>query len=94
MYPINRGKREGGRRAGGEERREREGEGDREIFIDYCQQYDCDFEDLYGAITNFYKYNLPVWVTEFSCYGASVQDGVTFVDGILPLFDTSATISR
>jgi len=57
-------------------------------------QYDCNFNSLHGAITNFYKYNKPVWVTEFSCYGGSVSADVTFVNGILPLFDNDAKIAR
>jgi len=50
-------------------------------------QYDCDYNSLHGAVSNFEKYNKSVWVTEFSCYGANVSDEVTFVEGILPLFD-------
>jgi len=57
-------------------------------------QYDCNFYGLHGAITVFYKYNLTVWVTEFSCYGSSVDADVTFVKGIVPLFDNDPKIAR
>jgi len=57
-------------------------------------QYDCNYYSLYGAITVFYKYNKPVWVTEYSCYGSSVSADVTFVNGIVPLFDNDAKIAK
>jgi len=58
-------------------------------------QYDCRPYDLYGAITNFEKYNKPLWVTEFSCYnGPSVDSEVTFVNTIVPLFEGDAKIAR
>jgi len=57
-------------------------------------QYDCNYNGLHGAITNFYKYNRSVWVTEFSCYGSSEQADVTFVRGIVPLFDSDPKITR
>jgi len=57
-------------------------------------QYDCDAESLYGAIGNFKTFNKPIWVTEFSCYGASVGADVNFSMQILPLFDGDADIQR
>ncbi len=60
-----------------------------------AKQYDCVVNNVYGTIVNnFAKYNKPIWVTEFSCYGATVAADVTFANGVLPLFDADAKIFR
>jgi len=56
-------------------------------------QYDCTPANLHGAITNFYQFNLPVWVTEFSCYGSTVDQDVAFVNTTIPLFEGDKNIS-
>jgi len=57
-------------------------------------QYDCTAVNLYGAITNFKKYGLPIWVTEFSCYGSSYSQMLSFAETIVPLFESDSGIER
>jgi hypothetical protein len=56
-------------------------------------QYDCRPYDLYGAMTNFKKYNKPIWVTEFGCFSNST-DLVSFANTLLPLFDKDPQFER
>jgi len=56
-------------------------------------QYDCNAYGLVGAVGNFKKYGKPVWVTEFSCYGTSESQEVTYIKTILPLFDNDSAFA-
>jgi len=57
-------------------------------------QYDCNAAGLHGAMTNFKQFNLPIWVTEFACWGSSVSQEVSFLQSLLPMFDGDASIAR
>jgi len=58
-------------------------------------QYNCAPYDLYGAITNFKKYNKPIWVTEFACWDSSSQaNTASFMQTLLPLFENDTSIER
>ncbi len=49
---------------------------------------------MYGAVNSFKEYGKPIWVTEFSCYGDTVDTDVNFVKAILPLFESDNAYQR
>lgn len=47
-----------------------------------------------GNVTNAYNtLNLPIWITEFQCYGSEAQQ-ITFLQKVLPWLDAQSYVSR
>jgi hypothetical protein len=67
--------------------------------IHYYQ--DCDPSDgqsgaawFQGNVTNAYNtLNLPVWITEFQCYGTDAQQ-IAFLQAVLPWLDSQSYVAR
>ena len=67
--------------------------------IHYYQ--DCDPSDgqsgaawFESNVTSAYEsYQLPVWITEFQCYGTDAQQ-VTFLQEVLPWLDSQSYVQR
>jgi len=67
--------------------------------IHYYQ--DCDPSDgqngvdwFQGNVTNAYNtLNLPIWVTEFQCYGTDAQQ-IAFLQAVLPWMDEQSFVER
>lgn len=63
--------------------------------IHYYQTCGGDNVDWFKAnVTNAYNtLNLPIWVTEFQCYGTDAEQ-VTFLQAVLPWMDAQSYVAR